>query len=355
MLRRYGGWLWLAMLLLAVAVLTVISSTSGGSSAPLSLDSPLPNGTLALQLWLSRIGYTVQRQNSYAVPSRDTTLLVLAPGREPSRTEVAALQQWTRTGGRLVVVGDVNTAWLVPLGVYTTFEPRARIRVTQPTLLQPITAHLAGRGELIIPVGVDAGSAAATGYGTVLIGQAWGGGQLRVLTAPYLLDNGNIGRSQNRRLALNLVGAPGRITVDQPGPLTAGTGISNWLTDTAWGIAILFGLAVLVLFRWLGGWRLGPPVIPFSERRRPAVEYVLSLAALLRRAHRREDVLAIYQRELRNHLRRRFGTDDPAALPADVAERVQPLLETRRELTEEELIREADAIVRCEGALKERV
>jgi hypothetical protein len=184
--------------------------------------------------------------------------------------------------------------------------------------------------------------------------EPWGSGELWTLTAPTLLDNAHIAQAQNRRLALNLAGSPGPITVDQPGPVTAG-GSAYWLVGTAWGIAVLFGLGILMLFRWLGGWRLGPPVVPFSERRRPAVEYVLSLAVLLRRAHRRAEVLAIYQRELRDRLRRRFGTDAPEALPRDVAETIRPLLQSPADLSEEALIRHAEAIVRCEEALNERV
>jgi hypothetical protein len=200
----------------------------------------------------------------------------------------------------------------------------------------------------------ERGAVAETASGTMLTRREMGPGEVWVLTAPSLLDNEHIARAQNRRLALNLVGVAGPVLIDQPGPAGA-AGSADWLTGTAWGIAVIFGLAVVVLFRFLGGWRLGPPVLPFSERRRPMVEYVLSLAVLLRQAQQRTDVLAIYQRELRDRLRRRFGTDQPHELPDDVAGRVRPLLERPQALSEGALIEQAEAIVRCEEALKERV
>lgn len=353
-IRQYSAWLWLSLLLLIVAVLSVLSSTSGAPDTPLSLDSPAPDGALALQMWLSRIGYSIQRQDSYAQPAGSRTLLVLEPGREASRLEAAGLLQWARGGGRLVVVTDENFQFLGNFGVNLDFARSSHVRVTQPVLLRPITTRLAGDSDVISRFADDTGAAAATRYGSVLTREPWGRGELWVLTAPTLLDNAHIALSQNRRLALNLVGSPGPVTVDQPGPVTA-AGSTYWIAGTAWGIATLFGLGVLMLFRWLGGWRLGPPLIPFSERRRPAVEYVLSLAVLLRRAQRRADVLAIYQRELRDRLRRRFGTDAPEELPRDLAETVRPLLQPRSDLSEEDLIRQAEAIVRCEEALKERV
>lgn len=352
--RRHSAWLWLSALLLIVAVLSVMSSTSAAPETPLSLDSAAPDGALALQLWLTRMGYSMRRQDSYGQPGTHGTLLVLEPERDATSQEVTGLLQWASSGGRLIIVSDESFPLWAASGMHITFARSAPVRVTQPVLLQPITTRLAGTANLITGFTEDRGSGAATRYGTVLTRRAWGQGELWGLTAPHLLDNAHIGRSQNRRLALNLVGSPGPITVDQPGPASAG-GSTSWLSGTAWGIAVLFGLAILMMFRWLGGWRLGPPIIPFSERRRPAVEYVLSLAALLRRAHRRADVLAIYQRELRERLRRRFGTDLPEDLPRDLAGTVRPLLQPRTDLSEVDLIRQAEAIVRCEEALKERV
>jgi hypothetical protein len=354
-LRHYSAWAWLLILLLVVAVLSVMSSTSGTPDVPLALDNPAPDGALALDLWLSRIGYSINRQTSYGTPSGTGTLLILEPLREPSPAEVTALRRWVGTGGRLVVVSDGTAKLLRAFGFDPVGASPAQVQVNQPLLVSPPTAHLAGKASVVSRRAADGGAVAATPSGAVLTWNVRGLGEVWELSAAPLLDNRHIARGQNRRLALNLAGPPGPLLVDQPSPITPSSGSSNWLTGTAWGIAVIFGLAVLVLFRWLGGWRLGPPLVPFSERRRPAVEYVLSLAVLLRQAHQRSDVLTIYQRELRDRLRSRFGTDQPDELPGDLADTVRPLLQPHADLTEEALIREAEAIVRCEEALKERV
>jgi hypothetical protein len=362
LVRQQSAWLVLAVLLFIVAVLTV-AAASGGSSAPLSLDSATPDGGLALKLWLSRIGYTVERNESYAAPSRTATALLLQPQRDPSAAEVSALKRWTRQGGRLVIATDMAWGLLSAFGVLPTFASPAALNVTEPLLLDPPAVRLSGSAEVVAGESSSGVAVAATQFGTVLVRRSLGQGEVWALTAPTLLDNSHIGRAQNRRLALNLAGRPGPIVVDQPSPIAGGqpgSGSSSgptqgWLTGTAWGIAILFGLAVVMLFRWLGGWRLGPALVPFSEHRRPAVEYVLSLATLLRRAQRRADVLAVYQRELQEALRRRFGTDASEELPRDVRERVEPLLRPAADMSEEALISWAEAIVREEEALRERV
>lgn len=355
LLRRYSAWVWLLVLLLVVAVLSVMSSNTSAPDIPLALDNPAPDGALALDLWLSRIGYSVNRQTSYDTPSGAGTLLILEPQREPSAAEVTALRQWAGSGGRLVIVSDSSPRLLRAFGLNPVGASPAPVQINQPLLVSPPTAHLGGEASVVSRGAGKAAAVASTPSGAVLTSRAQGRGEVWELTAAALLSNRHIARAQNRGLALNLAGSPGPLQVDQPSPVTPAGGSTNWLTGTAWGIAVIFGLAVLVLFRWLGGWRLGPPLVPFSERRRPAVEYVLSLAVLLRQAHQRSDVLAIYQRELRERLRRRFGTDQPDELPCDLADTVRPLLQPHADLTEEALIREAEAIVRCEEALKERV
>jgi hypothetical protein len=353
-IRPYSAWLWLGALLLIVAVLSVLSATSGTNESPLSLDSASPGGGLALRLWLERTGYRLDRYDSFLTPSRDRTVVLLEPLRGADKGERAALLRWVRGGGRLVVATSLEPSLLAPFGFNDVFALTARVRVTEPLLLRPPASRLSGTTSLVGRRVSAPGVIAATEYGAVLRHSRMGRGEIWAFTAPALLDNAHLGLAQNRRLAINLLGPPGAIAVDQPGPAANGAS-TDWLTGSAWGIAILFGLAVLVLYRWLGGWRLGPPVVPFAQGRRPAVEYVLSLASLLRRARQREAVLTIYQRELRAKLRRRFGTDGPEALPPAIAEEIRDLLQQPPQLSEEDLVRRAEAIVRFEEELKEHV
>jgi hypothetical protein len=357
-IRRFGAWIWLTVACLAAAALAVLQSASS-PSLPLALTSASPDGGLAIRLWLERSGYHLSWQGDSAsvrgLEPRTGTFLLLAPQREPSLPEVTALKRWIRQGGTAVLGTDGAVSSLFnAFGLPVAVSPPAPITVIQPALVAPPASNLEGEAFVVGRSSVP-GTAAQSRYGPVLVHRRLGRGDVWLLTAPQLLDNRNIAAGENRRLLLNLIGPPGRRLVFATlAPGAASTGAS-WWTSTSWGIAILFAVLLAVLFRWLGGRRLGPPLIPFSERRRPAAEYVKSMAGLLRRTGRRSEVLQIYQHELRQRLRRRWGTEDAGALPPGVRAEVQTLLAPRGDLSEDALVRSAAEILECEEELSAHV
>jgi hypothetical protein len=77
------------------------------------------------------------------------------------------------------------------------------------------------------------------------------------------------------------------------------------------------------------------------------------MAGLLRRAHRRGDVLRRYQQGLRRTIAEHTGSSDNlSALDDDTQTGVNGLLATPSELTEDELLRRAADIVQCEEELR---
>jgi len=145
---------------------------------------------------------------------------------------------------------------------------------------------------------------AATSYGDALVRVGIGRGVLWLLSAPQALDNRHIDHTGNRALLLRLAGPRGRTVaftvLASPPPHASG----NWLFGLPWGIAVLFALAAVALYRWLSGWRLGPPVQELDETAarfggRPATDYVIAMAGLLRKARRHSDVLRLYQDRLK--------------------------------------------------------
>lgn len=177
-----------------------------------------------------------------------------------------------------------------------------------------------------------------------------GAGRFWVLAAPGLLDNAHIGRQDNRKLLLNMVGPAGRTVVfDEFTAPPAGSAAFNWLTDSAWGVAVLLALTLALLYRWLAGVRLGPAVVPLRTDWRPASEYVVSMAGLMRRAGKRSDMLGQYQHMLRRTVQGR-AVDDTVT-PAIRTERdaeVDRLLEPVGSLSEQQLIERATRIIECE-------
>ena len=361
-LRQAPSWLWLAVGMIVVATLSVLSLSGSSEDVPLSAHSGKPDGALAAYLWLERAGYRVQAENDPQLDHRDPrreTAMILSPLTDLSARRGGELVRWIRMGGRAVLAtdGTNNRAVLQLLGISAVPAPQPSLEVVQPLLLAPPVTHLDDSPDGVLE-GAGLGDVVAdSGFGPVLVRRQEGLGQAWVLGAPQLLDNANLARAENRRLLLNLAGTPGgTVMFVEPGTATpAGTGsATSWITDTALGIALLFAVAMLVLYRGLSGLRLGPPIIPMSERHRPATEYVVSMAGLLRRAHKRGEVLARYQEELRRAVKHRYGVDDPALLEPAERERIEELLASPAHLSEEQLLRRVGDIVEYEEEMGRR-
>jgi Domain of unknown function (DUF4350) len=345
LLSAYGGWIWLGVVFAAVAGLSAVSV--GLASQPaLTAGSAQPDGALALNLWLQRIGCTVTIAAGQApdMPSSATsaTLVVIRDGAESGDSQVARDLQWVASGGRLVVATSGSTAGPLMSALNLRVVPvqPVTVNVWQPLLLDPPTYSVLADTTTVLDLAPGAGVAGSS-EGPALITGAYGRGRIWVLTAPALLDNSHLADAQNRRLALNVLGAPGRrIIFDEFGG-TSGTGTGSWLFGTSWGAAVMFFIVVVALYRWLGGWRLGPAEVGLSEGRRSSTEYVVSMAALLRRGRSRREVLDIYERSLARSLRRRPDPPEPIAAAAAPGR-----------LKESELIRRAEAIVEEESRMR---
>jgi hypothetical protein len=347
------NWLWLILALLVVGALQVVGSVSHPAQLPLDPASAQPNGALALNLWLRRLGYRVQAGVSPSITaaswhSRDT-LVLLAPEADPAPAIERSLAGWVRTGGRLVIIagGSATPTLLSTFGVSLVAVPPAPVRLVQPLLTAPPVGRLVGRAQNVLTP-VSAGiEVAGTSRGPAVLLERVGRGIVWIVSSPDLLANRGIARAGNRGLALNFAGPLGSrvaLTVITP-PLPPATS-TNWLTDTIWGVVVLFGILVALLYRGLAGRRLGPPIEPPATSFRPGVEYALSMAGLLRRGQNRAQALLPYQRSLQRRLRER-GID---VLPAEM----ETILQTDENLTERELISRAVAIVEYEEELGRR-
>ena len=228
------------------------------------------------------------------------------------------------------------------------------IRVVQPLLQAPPVLSLDGGATAYASVS-RASIAARVGDSPALSHLRVGAGDVWLLTAPYLLDNESLNHADNWKLLLNLVGLPGRTVIfdEYAGAASAGGGAAaDWFGGSSWGAMALVLVVILVLYRWMSGIRLGPAVVPLADNHRPLTEYVVSLGGLLRRGRKRKDVLETYQRQLSRELVDRFGVESPDALPRDVRDPVEPLLQTPQRLDDAELVRRAEEIVKIQQDLR---
>lgn len=357
-LRRYSSWIWLLGSLIVVAVLSTITAGQPAQAPPLSARSPQPEGALALYLWLERAGYQVRRDHGTTVgglPTTRSTMMILTPQRV-SETQAREVLHWTRRGGRTVLAGygDSNNPLLAALELRLVPIDRARVHIVQPLLLSPPASQLYADTDTVL-AGIPPGAVVATtDLGPALLYVPYGSGAFWVLTSPNVLDNAHIASGDNRRLALNLAGSRGTSVAFEEFSKGSSPSGSGWLTTSVWGVAFLFVLFVLLLYRWLSGWRLGPPLPSPTTRLRPASEYVVSLANLLQRARRRRDVLTIYRRGLRRAIADRYGTEDLSHLQSAQRAEVERLLTSGDRPSEDALIQQIAAIVECEENVRAR-
>jgi len=354
------GYLPFAILLVGLAVIGTIAvmTIPATSDRPGSSSSARPDGTLALYSWLGSSGYHVMRSNDAGLglgsvtPAR-ATLLVLAPYTDVPGDQAAAIEHWVSAGGQAILAtdGTYGTVPLARLGIQVVSTLPESIDVVQPLFRSPSVSHLAGQAAAAATGIPAAAIGAVSANGAVVMAVPRGAGRFWVVAAPSLLDNAHIGREDNRKLLLNMVGPVGRTVVfDEFTAPPAGDGTAfNWLTDSAWGVAVLLALTLVLLYRWLSGVRLGPPAVPLRADWRAASEYVVSMAGLMQRAGKRGDILNQYQRQLRRAAQGRAL--DERVTPESQTERdakVDRLMEPVNSLSEQQLIERAARIVECE-------
>ena len=379
---------------LALAVLVVVGIVVAAAQrtppTPYDSASAAPTGALALYRWLGTLGCTPRRLTSSPLQTAGLgVMFVLEPQDDFSPAEADATLRWVRAGGALVLLADENggaTTLLGKLGLTVQPIDNALNASTasgtiygaapvQPLLAHPplrgldttVSAAMTGADPAVITVLGNGGLRAPGGRAhsrvtppdpttPVLVYERLGRGRVYAGSTPDVLTNGRIAIGDNRRLVPNLLaGLPAGAAVGLDDyhlvPHTAATQqpltLNDALYGTAWGRALLYALALVFLYIALTGRRLGRALRPIPERGRSLAEYVVSMAAIFRRAGLRTNVLALWQDDLRRALAgpggRRGRADDEVVAEA-----------TRRAgLTPQESA-EALTLLRARPALDER-
>jgi len=399
----------IAVGLVVLVVVGIVRATPRGAPpTPYSSTSSAPDGTLALYRWLGDLGYHPLRLTAGPLqPAGLRALFVLEPQISYSDAEASAIRRWVREGGTLVLLvanGDTTLPAALGLGVDALPDP-ATIGVfargatqgppipAQPLLNHPPlhalstspTAYIHSDSPGMITVLANSVSRGATKgrpaavesdpAHPILLYERLGRGQVFAGTSPGVLTNGSIAQGDNRRLTLNvLAGLPPGATVGfdeyhlvvaPTAPASAGPAtLGDALTGTDWGRALLYALALAAAYIALTGRRLGRPLRALPERGRSLTEYVVSMAAIFRRADLRPPVLGLWQNDLRQSLAGREGrrgrTDAQLAAeagqragftPQEQDELLALLQPPRRDLSENALV----ATCRRIAAFQERL
>ncbi|MGI8825575.1 MAG: DUF4350 domain-containing protein [Chloroflexota bacterium] len=356
--RRLGSWFWLVTAVGIVVVMQVAAASKPARDTTLNTQSGGPGGALAAYLWLDRIGYHVRRVTDGSLglstlTSRRSTLMLLDQGVTLTGEQTRRVLSWVHKGGRFILAIDGTKGGPMIDALRIDIVPLLgeSLTVTQPLLAAPPVASLAGSADAGMSVpgstsAVEAAGAAVLAHARRGLGEIW------VLSAPAVLDNVLITHADNRALLLNLAGPSGRTVVfDEYVPAATPASGAGWFTGSSWGVALLYVTVILVLYRWLSGWRLGLAEIPLTDRHRPLTEYVLSVGGLLRRAGKRGDVLRLYQENLRCSMRERFGVELEDLTP-EARQHLDSLLSGGDRLSESKMVRRVNDIVEYEEEIR---
>ncbi len=372
---------WLAVglfaILLALVVFTVMQEQRQQQLPPLTSFSNQPDGSRALYLWLSELGYTPDNQSQalYTIPDEADMVLLLEPPLPPQDGELRLLEEWVEAGGILLLAGR---SWSTQSAL-VYFEAERRIRAVpetaefhpttprwqSPPLTEPPTWPAAPYLHTEV---VDFVVEGVVNGRPVILSRPLGEGQVWLVADATIFTNEGLQQRGSAELVQNLVsliGPTGRIWFDdwhrgiRPQEATI-TDLNDWLRQTPLGQAILLFAAVLFMGLLLRGRPFGPPVpLPDTTRRRAPLEYITAIANLSRRAGHTQAVAHDYQQRLKRHLARRYRLNpnlphaefveqlvayDPN-LDADALLRLLNQLSQPR-LTEAELVRLATAVAR---------
>jgi hypothetical protein len=263
-----------------------------------------PYGTLAFYALLEEMGYPVVRFERPFTELKDHsdigTLLIISPlpRYNPSQREIESLADWVQ-GGRLVIIIDRDISVnLGQMAIRTSHvaESKNEVRPFQPSIYVRGVSQLA-LSRLASRVKIDHLSATehiGDQRGAILADAKAGQGRVIVLTDPYVVANNGISERDNLELALNLLGGrpPGRIAFDEfhngYGAARrigrAAGGVIDYFrgTPVPWMMAQLALIALLVVYS--RGRRFARPLEPRRERRTANLEFVSSMANIIRLA-----------------------------------------------------------------------
>lgn len=352
-----------------VAALAVLLERGGGGRAldtTVSTRNGDPRGLLAAYRYLDARGAAPRRLEG---PLRDPTGVLVLPAatvRALRPEEVEAALAVPRAGGVLVVLaptGEDLAASQPALaralgarrvrrtGVVETEHPDGRDASEQ--VLRTWDDPILGGGRYFL-ARVEAGIAAhgaetvaAAGETPVVVRRPLGAGSVYLFSTPTLLENHRLDLADNLRLleglALLARTAGGPLRFDEAHHRGAQAGEAGSLLGhpAVLAGAVQLALVGLVLLAAVGR-RFGPIRPLVVDRRRSALEYVESLAALYRRAGDEAALVEEVRRDLRRRLLDRFGVS--AALDeAEAARR----LEARTGVPEDEIASAFDALNRA--------
>ena len=322
-----------ALLLIGLFVALILSVALGYLLTPhedaettLSAHTTGPSGAQALQLWLSDLGYrtsNIEYRSSFSIPQDARLLFLMVPTVEVTVGDSDAIENWVKAGGTLILVdsasGFPNPALNLlrdRLNVRTTLAgPANAFKPGQPLLVRPPfdTISATVRSTIIMTRSDYVDYLLPTSYtsnNVTLVGFRTGKGYVFYTNLVGVFANDTIDDAGNARLILNMIAnipQGSQVVFDEyHHGFIAERDLRTLLYETPWGWGLLYAAIIIFLYIALNGRRFGA-AIPLSRALgRSTAEYVVSMASLFRRAHKRDYIRMHYYRELKRVLARKY-------------------------------------------------
>ena len=298
-MRNARGWAIGALLLIGVLVV-VFTVQQAPDSPEHSSNSDAVNGTSALRLYAAALGHpTDQVAGSFSPPAADGMMFVFTPTSAFSSGEAAATASWVRQGGVLVYASESGDPELDnALGVRRLqgIVPANSVSAAGP--VAEGVSQVTG-ADFAMPLQTSANQVAMLRSGRYVMAyvQRLGGGRVVVLADPLELANGYLDKTDNGRLAadmLGLVATGAPVVFDEYHHGVTATDLTPqaWIL-TPWGAAMVWLIVAVFFGLLLRGRRFGPLIPRQVEASRTEAEWAVAVGELLRRAGARSVTLGV--------------------------------------------------------------
>jgi hypothetical protein len=303
----------------AVAVILTLVLLLLGTPAPNQDDDPSSRvagkaGTLALYRWLNNLGFGVHRISGQFDTSGTDALFIVDPRTPISDAEADSVIQSVANGADLVLaISPESEASAQSLLIRLRIGISAARPAGDSVPAQPIDA-----GERVHHVPMAAGSAidaapyltpllTQSGALTAVAEQVSGGGHAYVLASTFPLSNDGLRNADSSTLVLSMLerARGGSIGFDEyhHGEMTVTADGAAAVFQSPLGLALLLGVASVVVFLAVSGRRLGRPLEGHDVALVPSTaSYIDAMAGLYSRSRDRSAVATRYAEELRQRL-----------------------------------------------------
>jgi hypothetical protein len=307
--------------LVVITIVVLIATTTGPSSSSSRTGSVADDGAggaTALRRYLEGMGATTRviQGDSFELGAA-SVLCLLGASELVTDADTARIQSFVRAGGIAIVATDLG---IFERSLFSAFGVRVSgiarpgpLALASGAFLDPPARRMQIDRGVALGVPAKADVLATDGQAPVIASIREGSGLLVVVGSLWPFIGAGLGQEDNGRALLSLVKpalAGGLVAFDEYHHGAHPSSDVLVLVEQTWpGRALVFIAVLTLLYLFLSGRRLGPP-LPLAVRpARSSLEYIRGFAGLVRRSGRGEIARRRLRADLQLGLARGLGLD----------------------------------------------